>query len=57
MTRYRCVVFQSTGNFIPYSGIDFMAASDAMETYQSMGSVVVERLDNGEWSSVMGVWR
>ncbi len=59
MTRYRCIVFQNTGNFIPYSGFDFMAASDAMATYQHMGSVVVEKRgnDESEWVNVMGVWR
>ena len=57
MTRYRCVVFQSTGNFIPYSGVSFEAASHAMRLYEEVGSVVVERFNNDEWERIMGVWR
>ena len=57
MIRYRCVVFQSTGNFIPYSGVSFESASQAMRLYEEVGSVVVERFNNNEWERIMGVWR
>ena len=50
MTRYRCVVFQSTGNYVPYSGMSFKAASDAFEDYRGAGlRITVERNDGDGW--------
>jgi hypothetical protein len=57
MTRYRCIVFQSTGNFVPYAGIDFMAASDAMRSYEPEHSVHVQHLTEEGWRTIMGVDR
>jgi hypothetical protein len=59
MTQYRCVVYQSTGNFIPYSGLSFEYASHAMRQFEQEWSVVVQRnLGYGEgWETVMGVMR
>jgi hypothetical protein len=57
MTRYRCVVFQSTGNFIPYSGISFEDASNAMRQYEESLSVEVQRNVGSGWEAIMGVMR
>lgn len=54
MTRYRCVVFQSTGNYIPYSGVNFMAASDAFEDYRGAGlRIVLEKDDGRGWRDIV----
>jgi hypothetical protein len=57
VTRYRCVVFQSTGNFIPYSGISFEYASNAMRQYEHDMSVEVQRNQGDGWETIMGVMR
>ncbi len=54
MTKYRCVVMESTGNYVPYAGISFLAASDAMEEYKDAGVEVVIERDMGEgWQNVV----
>ncbi len=54
MTKYRCVVMESTGNYVPYAGISFLAASDAMEKYKYAGVEVVIERDIGEgWQNVV----
>jgi len=58
MPRYRCVVFQSTGNFVPYSGIDYMAASDAWDKYAvTEHHVVLQRHTADGWRTVSRIIR
>jgi hypothetical protein len=57
MPRYRCVVHQSTGNFIPYSGLNFMAASDAAHDYLHVGHMItVDRNDGHGWVNCSTVY-
>jgi hypothetical protein len=45
---------ESTGNYVPYAGISFLAASDAMEEYKDAGVEVVIERDMGEgWQNVV----
>ena len=54
MTKYRCVVFQSTGNYVPYSGMNPVAASDAFYEYSQAGCfVTMDRNDGEGWTNCM----
>ena len=56
MTKYRCVVFQSTGNYVPYSGVSYQAASDAFEDYRACGALIVIEQNAGDgygWSNIV----
>ena len=57
MTLYRCVVQHPRGAFVPYAGVSFESASDAMRQWEGVTTVVVERLMGPEWRCVMGVYR
>lgn len=58
MSKYRCVVVTSSGeNFIPYSGISFQFASEAMRQYEAFDTVYVQKTNGDSWDTIMGVFR
>ena len=57
MTNYRCVVFQSTGNYVPYAGGSIQAALDAFSQNLLADTVVVQEFKNHDWQTIVGVWR
>ena len=59
MNHYRCIVIESTGNYVPYSGLSFEAASHALSLYGEVNTVLVQQkeYDGLGWRTIMGVWR
>ena len=57
MTKYRCIIHLSTGNYIPYSGASLESALDHMQQNMLADTILVERLGAYGWEVISGVYR